>query len=177
MNTSSSAGLLTEMPDFSRESFDHIGHESVSILAFDPHLIFQNRGLDEEARAHLLRQQSRVACGFQNNHVAADFAFQFRGRAQSNQIAFVQDGESVATLGLFHQVRGHQHGNMFFIAQHLQILPQVAARAGVESGRRLIEQQHSRMVQQALCQFDSPLHPTGKCFDAFFGAVGQANAI
>src|SRR3984957_21256069 len=74
--------------DFSRESFDHIGHKSMSILAFDPHLIFQNRGFDQEAPAHSLRQQSRVPRGFQQKHVAGDFGFLFRWRAQSNEVAF-----------------------------------------------------------------------------------------
>src|SRR5580692_10441182 len=125
--------------DFSRESLDHIGYKSVSILTFNPHLVFQDSGLDQEAHANSFRQQSCVPRGFQNDDVAADFAFQFRWGTQRYQIPFVQDGQPVAALGFFHQMRGHEDGNMFFIAQGLQILPQVAARSGIKTGRGLIE--------------------------------------
>ncbi len=51
-------------------------------------------------------KDSAFARGVQQNDVAADFVFQVRGRAQRHQFAFIQDGEAIATLGFFHQVRG-----------------------------------------------------------------------
>ncbi len=103
-------------------------------------------------------------------------ALQFRGRAQRDDVAVGVNRQTVAALGLFHQMRGDQHGHAFFVAQNLQVLPQVAARAGIESGRRLIEQQHRRMMQQPLRQFQAPLHAAGKCLGFFFRAIGQPNA-
>src|SRR5579864_4432988 len=65
---------------------------------------------------------------------------------------------------------------MLFIAQHLQILPQIAARARIEAGGGLVEQEDSRMMQQAFSELNAALHPTGKCLYTFLGAVGQTYA-
>ena len=78
----------------------------------------------------------------EQNHVAADFVLQFRGRAQRDQLALVQDGEAVAALGFFHQVSGHNDRDALLIAQNLQVLPEIAAGARIEPGRRLVQQQH-----------------------------------
>ena len=69
-----------------------------------------------------------------------------------------------------------KHGHALFVAQDLQILPKVAARAGIEAGRRLVQQQHGRMMQQPLCEFQPTLHAAGKCFGFFFGAIGETDA-
>ena len=129
-----------------------------------------------ETAADVVGQRSGVVRGIEHDYVAADFAFQFCGRAQRDQVAFIQDGEAVAAFGFFHQMRGHQHGDVLFVAQHLQILPQIAAGAGIEARGRFIEQQNAGMMQQAFREFDAALHASGKSFDAFLGAVGQADA-
>ena len=51
------------------------------------------------------------------------------------------------------------------VADLLQVLPQVAARAGIEAGRRLVEQQQPRAVQHACGQFDAAPQAAGKLFD------------
>ena len=73
-------------------------------------------------------------------------------------------------------MRGDEHGDMLFVAQHLQVLPEIAPGAGIEAGGGLIEQQHSGMMQQSLGQFDAALHAAGESFDQFLGAIGQADA-
>ena len=130
-----------------------------------------------EARANVLGQQSSVVRGIQQDHVAADFALQFCRRAQGHQISFIHDGQAVAALGFFHQVRRHQHGHLFFVAQDLQILPQIAAGARIQARRWLIQQQDSGMVQQSFRQFDAALHAPGERFDSFFGAIRKADAV
>src|ERR1700682_117322 len=65
---------------------------------------------------------------------------------------------------------------MFFIAQGLQVLPQVPSRPRVQSGRRFVQQQDSRVMQQTVGQLDAPLHASGECLYAFRGSVGQSNA-
>jgi hypothetical protein len=65
---------------------------------------------------------------------------------------------------------------MFFVAQHLEVLPEIAARPRIQTGGRLIQQQHPGMMKQSLCQLDAPLHSAGKSFNQFLGAVSQANA-
>src|SRR5437879_459785 len=65
---------------------------------------------------------------------------------------------------------------MFLVAQRLQVLPQVAPRAGIEAGSRFVEQKHAGMMQQSLSQFNAALHTAREGFHAFFGAVGEAYA-
>ena len=123
----------------------------------------------------MVGQRSGVVRGIQQNHVAADFALQLRRRSQRDQVSFIHDGQPIAALGFFHQVRGYEHGDVLFVAQNLQILPQVAARAGIEAGGRFVEQQDAGMMQQSLGEFDAPLHAAGERLDAFLGAIGQSD--
>ena len=161
--------------DLAGKGFDHIGDEAMSILDLEAHLMIEHRRVQAKALFNALRQRLGVV-GLQQNHVAADFALQFRRRAQRDDVAFGVDRQAIAALGLFHQVSGDQHGHAFFVAQNLQVLPQVAARAGIETGRRLIQQQHRRMMQQTLRQFQPPLHAAGKCLGFFFRAIGEPDA-
>ena len=48
--------------------------------------------------------------------------------------------EAVAAFGLFHEMRRNENGNTFFVAQHLQVLPKIAPRPGIEAGRGFIQQ-------------------------------------
>ena len=125
--------------DLAGKSFNHVRDKPVALFAFDPHLVLENRRLHVKPGPNVLRQQPRVVRRIQQDHVAADFALQFRRSSQRHQVALVQDRQPVAALGLFHQVSRDQHRNMLFVAQHLQVLPQVAACSGIESSRRLIQ--------------------------------------
>src|SRR5579872_346355 len=71
---------------------------------------------------------------------------------------------------------GDEDRDVFFVTQNLEILPEVAAGAGIEASGRFVEEQHRRMMQQALGQFDAALHASGKSLDALLGAIGETNA-
>src|SRR2546423_2876641 len=71
---------------------------------------------------------------------------------------------------------GNDDRYLFLIAQDPEILPQVMPRTGIEASRRLIEQQNFRMMQQAFCQFNPPLHTAGKCSYPIAGTVQQTYA-
>ena len=138
-------------------------------------LMIEHRGVQSEALFDALRDGIRLV-GFEQENVAADLALQLCRRAQGYDVAFGVDRQAVAALGLFHQVRRDQHRYMFFIAQDLQILPEIAARAGIEAGGRLVQQQHRGMMQQALGQLQATLHAAGKCLGLFLRPVGQSHA-
>src|ERR1039458_202846 len=106
-----------ERLDLSGESLDHFGDKAVRAFAFHAHLVLQNCGFHVEARPDPLCQQSRIMGRVEQHHVAADFAFQLRGRAQSYPVAFIHDGQPVTALRFFHEMRGDEHGNMLFVAQ------------------------------------------------------------
>ena len=102
--------------------------------------------------------------------------FNSGGSAQRDHVAFGVNRQAIAALGLFHQVGGDQHGDVFFVAQNLQVLPEVATRARIEAGGRLVEQQNRRMMQQSLGQFETALHAAGKVLGFFFRAIGESDA-
>ena len=77
----------------------------------------------------------------------------------------VHDRDAVGPLGLFQQVRREHDGHAVLVADLFEILPQVAPRAGVEAGRRLVQQQQPRPVQHALGQFDAAPQAAGERFD------------
>ncbi len=113
---------------------------------------------------------------FQQNHIAADFALQLCRSAQRDYAAVGVNRQAIAALGFFHQVRGHQNGHALFVTQNLQILPKVAACAGIEAGCRLVEQEHGRMMQQPFCEFETTLHAAGESLGFFLSAIGEAYA-
>ena len=59
-------------------------------------------------------------------------------------------------------------------ANSLQIVPQVAASAGIEPGARLVEQQQPRPMQHALGQLDAAPQAAGERFDPSSRPIGQA---
>ena len=176
MNTSSRLGLCTDTPSISP------GKASTTSVTKRWPLLDLEAHADCRAPQPAIRSAARCAAParrlarFEQNDVAADLALQLRGSAQRDDIAFGVNRQPVAALGLFHQVRGDQDGHMFFVAQNLQILPQVAPRARIEAGCWLIQQQHRRMMQQTLRQFQAALHAAGKCFGFLLRAIGEANA-
>ena len=176
MNTSSRLGLWTDTPSISPGKASTTSVTKRCPFSISSRTLLSSTvGLQSKALFDVLRQRVGFAC-FQQDHVAANFALQFRRSAQRDNVAFGVDRQAIAALGLFHQVRGNQHGDVFFVAQNLQVLPQIAARAGIEAGRRLIQQQHRRVMQQTLGQLQPPLHAAGKCLGFFFGAIGKPDA-
>jgi len=123
----------------------------------------------------VLGQQPHVFSSFEQHYVAANFVLQFRGGSQGHQVSFIHDRQPVAAFSLFHQVRCHQHGNVLFIAQHLQILPEIAPSPGIEARGRLIKQQNAGVMKQSLGQLDAALHPARESFNQFLRTICQAN--
>ena len=105
--------------------------------------------------------------------VAADRVPQFGRGPQRHQPPRVEDPETVAALGFFHEVRRHEDGDAGFFSQLVQIAPQIEPRAGVEAGAGFIEEQHLGIVEQAFGDFDAAGQAPGERFDAVAGPVGQ----
>lgn len=161
-----------ERLNFSGESFDYFRHEVVPVFNFEADVFVHNGGIDLKLIANAFGQRLRVA-RFEQNDVAADLAGQRFRRAERYQIAFIQDGETIAALGFFHQVSGDNHGDMLLIPENRQILPKVAPGAGIEARRGLVEQQYFRMMEQAFGEFDAALHASGESFHKIGGTVEQ----
>ena len=155
----------------SRKRFDQIGHKSVPVVFFDSNLTVDYTNIHFEARANPSRECIRCS-GFKDDHIPANLAFQFSESSQRNQFAFVENCQTVATFGFFHQMRCHQYRDVFLVAQDPQVLPQIASRTRIEPGCRLIQQQHSWTMQESFGQLQPALHAAGKGFRFVAGAVG-----
>ena len=108
-------------------------------------------------------QAARVV-GANRDGVAADGRLQRDRRIERGQIALVHDRDAVGPLGFVQQMRREDDRHAVALADLLQVLPQVAARARIEAGRRLVEQQQPRAMQHAGGQFDAPPQAAGKLF-------------
>src|SRR5271156_452347 len=120
----------------------------MSVLDFDANPVGHHGGIDMKPVCNRRGQTLRIA-RLQQNYVATDFVGERLGRAERDQIAFVQNRETVAALGLLHEVSGDDDGDALLIAKNSEILPEVVARARIEAGRRLVEQQNFWMMEQA----------------------------
>src|SRR5579872_3395609 len=127
--------------NLSRKCLHHIGEEAVAVFALDADFAGEHGSFHREAGAYALGQRLRLV-RFQQDHIAADFTLQFRRSAQRHHLALVEDGHAVAFFRFLHQVRGDDDGDVLFIAQNAQVLPQIAARARVKSGGGFVQQQN-----------------------------------
>ena len=162
--------------NFTRKCLDYVRHKAVTAFLLDAHLIAQGRRLYVESSPNVLSQSTGIPRRIEHHDVSADLAFQFFRRTQRDEVAFVHDGQPVAALGFFHQMRCYQHRHMLFIAQNLQVLPQIAPSSRVKPSGRFIEQQNPRMMQQAFSQLNAPLHAARECLNSFLRPVGQSDA-
>src|SRR2546428_125545 len=114
--------------DLARKSFHHVGDKAMTVLTLEADLTIEHLRIDFEARANFFGKGFGIS-SVEQDHVPANFLFQFRGSAESHQFAFIQDRQTIAMFSFFHEMSSHDHGNFFFIPQNLQVLPKVAARS------------------------------------------------
>ena len=93
-----------------------------------------------ESRFDRLLHCRRIV-GLNRDRIAADGGPQCRGRVEGHERAFVQDRDAIGLVGLFQQMRGQDDGDAVVAADLLQIVPQIAAGAGIEARARLVQQQ------------------------------------
>jgi hypothetical protein len=158
--------------DLAWEGLDQHGHELMSAVAFDVQKAIDQPCVDGESFARFPGQNGRLA-GDDRKNVAADCRFQGGGRTSRHQPAAIEDRNLIAFLGFVHQVRGQETGHPHGCSKLLQIVKQSGARAGVESGRRFVEDEQAGLVQKALRDLDTALHAAREPFDSLIGAVAE----
>ncbi len=89
----------------------------------------------------------------------------------------MHDADSIASLGLFHVMRRQHDRDAVVLAQMLEVVPELAARRGIEPGAGLVEQQQLGLVQKRFGQLDAPLKPAGQGLDPVARARGQAQPL
>jgi hypothetical protein len=98
--------------------------------------------------------------------------------AGGNHLAAVDDRElGREAVGLLEVVRGEQDRDPLVATEALDLLPHLRAYLGVESGRRLVQEQHARPRHERERHVEPTLHPAREGADDPVGGVAEAEAL
>ncbi len=112
------------------------------------------------------------------DRVAVQLGLQRLGRALRDDAAAVDDRQPAREpVGLLEVVGGQQDGDAILAREADDLVPQLGARVGVEPGRRLVEEQHARPVDEAHRHVELPAHAAGPRPDDAVGRLGEAQPI
>ena len=110
--------------------------------------------------------------------VAAGRCLSASRRTLLDDATLVDDGDAVAhPLGLFHVVRGQDDGRALAARPSPRCTPDDLAALRIEPERRLVEEQHPGLVQQAAHQLEAPLHPARVRPHERVGARGEVDQL
>src|ERR1035441_3188907 len=118
----------------------------ISIFNFEADVLVHDSRIDVKLGANFLGEGLRIA-RFQQDYIASNLAGKRLGRAEGNQVAFVQNGQAIAAFGFFHQMSGNDDGDALLVAENLEVLPKITPRAGIEPSCGLIEEQNLGMMK------------------------------
>src|SRR5438552_5947591 len=84
------------------------------------------------------------------------------GSSERHDLALVDDADAVGLFGLLEIVRGEEDRGAARPPNLGEVLPEGAARRDVKAGRRLVEEQDLRVMQEAPHDLELPSHAAGK---------------
>src|SRR5436190_991041 len=84
------------------------------------------------------------------------------GCSERHDLALVDDADAVGLFGLLEIVRREEDRGAARPPNLGEVLPEGAARRDVKAGRRLVEEQDLRVMQEAPHDLELPSHPAGK---------------
>jgi hypothetical protein len=115
---------------------------------------------------------------FDVDGIAVQFALERVGGALDHDPALVDDGEARGQpVGLLQVVRGEQDGQALLTGEPADLLPHGGAGLRVETGGRLVQEQHLRAVDQADGHVQPALHAPGVGLDLALRGVRQVEAV
>ena len=100
----------------------------------------------------------------------------FFDAASGQQVAIGDVSQAMATLSFVHVMRGDEHGQSFS-GELMNFLPELPARLGVHAGRRFVEHQQLRFVNQTRCQGEALLPTPGKGAGQLTAAGGHPQSL
>ena len=107
----------------------------------------------------------------------ADLGLQRLRRSFGDDPAAVDDPDVVGELvGLLQVLGGEEDGGAVFV-QPLHLLPDRLAADRVKAGRRLVEEEHARFVDQRGGEVEAALHPARVGAYAAVGGVGEVDPL
>ena len=103
-----------------------------------------------------------VAVDDRDDHVGSDRALQLLRRALGDDARPVDDADAVGELvGLLEVLRREEDRHAQFRVQAPNLVPHARPTQRIESGRRLVEEQDLRVVDERGGEVEPPLHPAG----------------
>ena len=109
--------------------------------------------------------------------VVTHLGLQLLRRALGDDLAVVDDRQAIAQLvGLLEVLRGEEHGRAAGV-DPAHLVPDRQPRGGVQTGRRLVEEQHIGRVDERAREVEPALHPAGIRFRSPVGRLGQADEL
>ena len=88
----------------------------------------------------------------------------------------MQNDDMIVVANLVDEVGRPEHADSFVRDESAHDLENVRARLDVEPGRRLVEQQHARTVQQRPRDLDPPHLAAGEIARLVVGPIGETDA-
>ena len=108
----------------------------------------------------------------------AHLGLQRRRRPLGDDAALVDDPDAVGEdVRLLEVLRREEHGHALLAAQARDLLPHRRAALRVEAGRRLVEEEHAREVDEREREVEPPLHPTRVALHLAVARLGEPDAL
>ena len=103
-----------------------------------------------------------------------DLRLQGGRRALRHDAPVVDDPDPVGEhVGLLEVLRREEDGDAVLARQPRDLVPEGRPRLWIETGRRLVEEEHARAVDERERQVEPALHPAGVAADLAIGRLGQ----
>ena len=119
-----------------------------------------------DPRAQRIERQLRRLQQLDLERISLQRALQLLRAARGDDAAAIDDRKLRSKLvGLFEVVRRQEDRHLLLGRKRSDLDPHVGARLWIEAGRRLIEEERLRLVDQAHRDVELPLHPAGVRLD------------
>src|ERR1043165_4530650 len=106
--------------------------------------------------------------------IGAGLLFEFSGRAGSDDLAVIDDGNALRhAVRLIHVMGGQENGHALGLIQMLDMGPELIAALRIEAERWFVEEQDLRGVQESARNFEAPLHAAGELLNLSVTAVPE----
>ena len=121
--------------------------------------------------------QTLRVVGSERDHVPPDPTLQAGRRVERDERPAIEDPDPVTLLRLFHEMGRHEHRDPFPLPERPRIRPKVPPDAGIEAERRLVQEQDTRRMEEALGDLDAAPEPSRESFHPVVRAVPDAQPI
>ena len=119
----------------------------------------------------------RGGAEFDDDGVAPQFAFEVVSRTFDDHATAVDDGQPVREPVRFVEVVGREQHSRPLVGEPFDLRPHLSPGLRVEPGRRFVEEEHLRAVNQSDRDIQAPGHPAGVGPDQPVGGVSEAEPV